>query len=317
MRKATQSVEALLKKVSAVIEVRDARSVTASANPLLQDLIGDSKPRVVVLSKADLVTIPPPRGLTDCVEVSSSSRKSLRVVAGRAMHTRKGAKHSASLVLSALAEVIQSNAPPPSPAASGADRMRAALNPPSAVVIGVPNVGKSTLINALRGSGKAAGVGALPGVTRNTDVFRVPLPIQQGKRKAKGKGKGKKGGGESLLVYDTPGVMLPSFPDLASGLKLALLGGIKDSRVPLDIMVDFLLDTRPEIDVRSSFNLPPSHADDDEYRVERLLDDLAAHRGLVRSGGVYDRDAAARIVIRAYRDGTLTTTSLDHPASVV
>ena len=178
-----------LKKVDMVVEILDARAPLASRNPLL-DVLTKGKPRLILLNKADLADPELTKQWMDwlskgadvrAVAVNSKNRRSLKSVPGECKKLFAGKKW-------------------------------VNRRPVRTMVVGIPNVGKSTVINTLTGKKKAAASNK-PGVTRDMQHVNVSRELQ---------------------VLDTPGILWHKFDDPIVGLKLAVLGSIKDAILHID-----------------------------------------------------------------------------------
>jgi ribosome biogenesis GTPase A len=159
--------------------------------------------------------------------------------------------------------------------------------PLNAMVIGIPNVGKSQFINNLAGKNKVV-TGNKPGVTKMQSFLNA---------------------GENLRVYDNPGVLWPKFDD-ETGLKLALLGSIKDSLLPLDDVVlfgvDYLKRYYPKnLEKRYDLNL-----EELETRID-ILDAIGKKRGCLISGGEIDYDRVFSLFLNDLRNGSLGRMSFE------
>ncbi|RKP25239.1 P-loop containing nucleoside triphosphate hydrolase protein [Syncephalis pseudoplumigaleata] len=172
---------------------------------------------------------------------------------------------------------------------------RGRLSRTTVLVVGMPNVGKSSIINALRrvgvGRGKAAATGAQPGVTRTVagtiKVFEDP----------------------DVYLIDSPGVMVPRIDDPVTSLKVAVTGGIRDHLADEEIMVDYLLFRLNQLNNTRYVNLFGLECPTDD--VHTLLARTAARIGAVRRGGETDTSAAAMYILRKYREGRLGRFTLD------
>ena len=164
------------------------------------------------------------------------------------------------------------------------------------MIVGMPNVGKSSLLNALREigvqKGKAASTGAQPGVTRK---IGTTVKIIEGREK-----------GEGVYLVDTPGVFIPYVPNAESMLKLALCGSVKDTIIAPTTLVDFLLYMINLHDpaIYAEYTSPTNEVTD-------FLRVVAQRTGRLRKGGVPDEEAAALWVIQRWRNGYLGRFVLD------
>ncbi|CAM9128578.1 unnamed protein product [Chrysoparadoxa australica] len=210
MAKSTRSIRDRLKKVDHVVEVRDARIPFSSANPELDALVGASKSRLVVLNKADLAD--------PCPKQRQQVLKKLEAEGREAMFISSSSKQHVQRVVDWMAN---------SGTRGGSFKTAGSM----AMVVGMPNVGKSTLINRIRLGARGvkgdrakhvAKVGARPGVTRQLTMFKI---------------------GESppLFLIDTPGIMVPKASDAHTGLRLALTAAVPDARVGEDVLVRYML----------------------------------------------------------------------------
>ncbi|CAG8622206.1 53_t:CDS:2 [Paraglomus brasilianum] len=163
------------------------------------------------------------------------------------------------------------------------------------LVVGMPNVGKSSLINSMRRlgvhKGKAAKTGAMPGVTRSVEgtikVFENP----------------------TVYLIDTPGVMIPYIADPISSLKVALTGGVKDDVADKEIMADYLLwrlNHFSNFSYVDFFHLPEPTDD-----ITVLLPAIARRIGALQKGREYDLDQAATFFLKYYRTGKFGRYTLD------
>jgi len=261
MAKARRELAAAIPMQDLVIEVLDARLPRASANPLIAELLGD-KPCLRVLTKADLAD----PAITDAW--LRHFARDRRILA--AALTTETPKETRSLV----AELAQRLAP---------------RKPLRALIAGVPNVGKSTLINTLMNRAVAV-VGNKPAVTKG----QQQVVLSNG-----------------TVLSDTPGIMWPKIDDEDVALRLALAGSIPDTAIDYVIVGTFaarlLLERYPDrLSLRFKLDALPDAP-------QELLCEIGRRRGCLRSGGVIDLHKASEILVHELRSGGLGRISLEAP----
>lgn len=261
MAKARRQMEENLKKVDFIIEIRDARMPGSSENPLIAELAGN-KPRLILLSKKDKAD---PEMTKKWVKALSSENQEVMAVD----LVRENYKNP--LVQKAL----KLNAPLIEKQKRRGIRPRALR----AMVAGIPNVGKSTMINTLA-KRKAAQTGDRPGVTKSLQWIKL---------------------GSDLELLDTPGVLWPRFEDQKTGLVLAALGSVRDEVVHMDDLAlyccQFLMDHHPEALTRT-------------YGIEiqetpwETLQAIARKRGWLQKGDI-DENRTMKTFIQDIREDRL------------
>ena len=271
MAKARRMLAESVKLVDVVIEMVDARAPASTRNPDFDDLFG-AKPRVVVLNKADLADPEATRAWIRVYRARGWDAISFSANAG------KGVKEAVSLVERAARPVVE--------------RMKAkGVNKTvRAMIVGIPNVGKSTFINRLRGSA-AAKAGNRPGVTRGKQWIVV---------------------GPYLEFLDTPGMLWPKFEDKEAARRLAFLGSIRgeimdNERLSAELL-EFLRDRAPEgAKARLKIDM------DAEKSGEQLLEEACRRRGWLLPGARPDTERASALILDEFRSGKMGRLTLEAP----
>lgn len=279
MAKATAELGARVRDADVILEVRDARAPFSTANPLL-DALAAGRPRVVVYNKADLANDQLQQRVAAAVE--ADGHEVVFTSAARGLHVAR---------LLATVDALH---------AARRSARQAQFSTAGAVmlVVGMPNTGKSTLINALRGAAgftasRGAKTGALPGVTRSVALMQVRAR-------------------PPLFLADSPGVMLPRVGDLETGMKLLVTGAVRDAAAPAAAQADWLHSYFAAIGSERyvrALGLARPYA---EGECGALLVDLAARLGATAAGGLPDTQAAARHFVRAFQSGACGRYTLDH-----
>lgn len=276
MTKAQRMIEENMKLVDAVCEIIDARIPYSSRNPDIDRLSG-AKPRLVILNRVDQAD----------PEVTSRWRAFFREKGLAVLETDsrsgKGVNGFAPSIRSLLKERIDAYA------ARGQTG-----RPVRAMVLGIPNVGKSTFINKAAGR-KAAKTSDRPGVTRGKQWISID---------------------SGLELLDTPGILWPRFDSQEVGERLAVTGAIRDEIMDRETLAaNFILKLcalyPQSIEQRYRFTPRP-----DATGFE-LLEAAAKKRGFLISGGEYDLERMAAILLDEFRDGRLGRLSLETPEGVL
>ena len=270
MTKARRMMQENIKLIDLIIELVDARIPLSSRNPDIDDL-GKGKARLILLNKADLAE----DRLNDTwIEYFKSKGYSAVKV-----NSKKGGgiKSIQSVIQEACREKTER------------DRKRGILNRPvRAMVVGIPNVGKSTFINALAGKA-CAKTGNKPGVTKGKQWIRL---------------------NKSVELLDTPGILWPKFEDQEVGLKLAFIGSIKDEILQTEELaaelVKFMAKFYPGV-LEEKYDIPEPA---DAYK---CLSDIAESRHCLVRGNEFDTEKAASILLDDFRGGRLGRITLERP----
>ncbi len=267
MTKAKRAMKEDIKLIDLIIEIIDARVPLASRNPDIDEL-GKGKARLILLNKSDLAS----ERQNDAWTAWFKS-KGFFVVK---VNSRSGAglKQINGVVQEACKEKIER------------DRRRGIVNRPvRAMVVGIPNVGKSTFINSFAGKA-CAKTGNKPGVTKGNQWIRL---------------------NKSLELLDTPGILWPRFEDQRVGLMLAFIGSINDEILNRDELavelLKFLMAHYPEV-------IKERYQAEGEDAME-VLSQIAKVRGCLMKGGEPDFSKAAAILIDDFRSGKLGRITLE------
>lgn len=271
MSKARRLLRENLKLVDVVIEVVDARIPYSSRNPILEELVG-KKPLLVVLNKADLAD--------PAITVRWENHFRGRGLVVLSVDSVRGAG------VGRINPVVKEMAGQKTVSLGSSGRLP---RPPRCVIVGIPNVGKSFLINRLAGR-KSAKTGDRPGVTRGQQWIRV---------------------GEVDLL-DTPGILWPKFDDPEVGFRLAVTGAIREQVFDLEAvagqLAGWLAANYPGgIKNRYGVELP------DNGNEEEILALIGKSRGLIVQGGRVDTYKAAVLLLKEFREGTLGKFTLELP----
>ncbi|MBO4872067.1 MAG: ribosome biogenesis GTPase YlqF [Lachnospiraceae bacterium] len=269
MTKARRAMEDNLKLVDVIIEIRDARIPYSSANPDLKTL-GQGKKRLIVLNKADLAD---PSVTADWEQ--AFLQKGYRPV-------------SADSRLKKEAESVRKQLDVWAAEKSERDAKRGIRNRPVRVmVVGIPNVGKSTLINSLAGRASTK-TGDKPGVTKGLQWIRLSRSVE---------------------LMDTPGILWPKFDEETVGLHLALMGAISEEVIPAEELACYgigFLEKAYSGALYSRYSLDP--ADPPSF-----LEKLAVKQGILKKGASPDTETAARRLLNDWQSGRLGRISLEKP----
>ena len=272
MTKAIRQMQEDIKLVDLVIELLDARLPLSSHNPEI-DKLAANKSRLILLNKADLADEKYNKSWSDYFK-----DKGLYVIE---INSKKGTgvKSINGIIAEACREKLER------------DRKRGILNRPiRAMVVGIPNVGKSTFINSYAGKA-CAKTGNKPGVTKGKQWIKL---------------------NKNLDLLDTPGILWPKFEDEQVGINLAIAGSINDNILNISELtlyfIEFLQKVYPDIlKERYVIEILP------EDKPLDILGKIAVKRGCKLKGDEYDYEKASNIIIDDYRNGRLGRITLEFP----
>lgn len=266
MAKSLKEIENSLKLVDIVIEILDARAPISSRNP---QIVKYNKPRLLILSKKDLVS-------KESLEqwVNYFKNENCNAIA---MDLNKG--FNEKLVINAINYLMKDKIEK--------DLKRGIKNRGiRALVVGIPNVGKSTFINKMAHK-KSAGVGNKPGFTKSLQWVNT----------------------SNVELLDTPGVLWPKFEDPSVGVKLALIGTIKEEILDInklsEIAIDFLYNHhKNDLDLR--YNLK-------DYNKEEIFENICRSRGLLLKNGILNIEQAKYLLLKEFKEGLISKVCLELP----
>jgi len=270
MTKAKRMMQEDIKLIDLIIELVDGRVPLSSRNPDIDEL-GKNKARLILLNKSDLSDEKYNARWTTYFQ-----QKGFHVVK---VNSRSGAglKQIHGVIQEACKEKIER------------DRRRGIKNRPiRAMVVGIPNVGKSTFINSFAGKA-CTKTGNRPGVTKGKQWIRLNKNVE---------------------LLDTPGILWPKFEDQSVGMKLAMIGSIKDEILNVEelalVLIKTLAQNYPGV-LKNRYEIEES---DDALA---MLEQIAANRKCVQRGNEPDYVRASQIIIEEFRNGKIGRITLEHP----
>ena len=273
MLKAKKELAKQLKRVDVVLEMRDARIPVSSVNHDFEELLHQKK-RILLFNKTGLADVEITRNWSEIFKKSDIPFLFIDALNQRDLNK----------ILPISRKLMQEK---------WSTFRRRGIRPPSLklLITGIPNVGKSSLINRLSRR-KAAETGPTPGVTKHQDWIKL---------------------GKDVELLDTPGILWPKIENREAGLRLTITGAIKDSIVGTSLLSDYLLgiilQKEPEQLLRH-YKLAPEDLD---LLPGDLLERIAKKRGCLKSGGAVDHPRAESLLLRDFRAGKLGRLSFDQP----
>lgn len=263
MHKATKEFRKKIPAIDIAIEIVDARIPDSSSNHILQKIVGN-KPIIKILSKADLAD-------------KKTTQQWLNYYKGNAIAVN-------TLIDKTLAKKIITLAQKQLP------NRGTVLKPIRAIIFGIPNVGKSTLINKLAGR-KVAKTGNEPAVTK----LQQRIDIQKG-----------------FMIFDTPGIMFPSPKSEDCGFKIAAIGSIRDTAMDYESTANYLIESLVSISSNTfskRYNLSVTNSK--ELTAQEILKDIAKLKTK------HNTTHAAQKVVHDFRAGIFGKLSLENPTAII
>ena len=270
MTKAKRAMQEDIKLIDVIIELVDARIPRSSKNPDI-DSLAQGKSRILLLNKSDMADAAKTQSWISYYEkqgflalaVNSKKKNELKQVN--------------ALVQKACEKKIER------------DRKRGIKNRPvRAMIVGIPNVGKSTFINSFAGKA-CAKTGNKPGVTKGKQWIRLNKQVE---------------------LLDTPGILWPRFENQEVGQRLAMIGSMNDEVLNLD---ELALDTIKFLLKEYPGNLKERYGVEEEAEALQVMEAIAARRGCVKQGGITDYEKTAGIVLDDFRSGRTGRITLEVP----
>ncbi len=266
MLKAEREINKKISQVDIILEIVDARAPLTTRNFRFNEIIS-TKPTILVINKTDHI-----------------SKKSLRVWLdyfkandGTVIAVNKYVRDAAKLLLNLILVEVE--------------KLKFCTSA-RILIIGMPNVGKSSIINYLLNRNKAC-TGPVPGVTRCQQLIKV---------------------NDDISLVDTPGVMTPKIDNLESALKLALVAAIKERLIDRSLIVEYLayrLKKRDNQQLADYYGITESNDNFTE-----LINEIGQKRGKLMKGGLIDTEQTASGILKDFRDGKFGLLCLEHPSIV-
>ena len=275
MAKTKRMIQDQLKLVDVVIELVDARLPISSRNPLLEELVGDKKPRIIILNKEDLADPQRTAYWVNYFNQQSGCR-------AFPINATIGKKQLIGRLKVALMDLTAEKRERMAKKGIRKQTIRC-------MIVGIPNVGKSTFINIIAGK-KAAQTGDKPGVTRGKQWIRLD---------------------EDLELLDTPGILWPKFEDEEVGFRLAISGAVSDEVFDNDEavlkLIAFLQQRYPKL-LMERFKLEEELLQEEPLA---FMEQIARNRGCLLKGGRIDYTKVSRAVIGAFRQAKIGRITLE------
>jgi len=274
MAKTKRIVKEKIKQIDIVFELLDARIPLSSRNPVINEIIGN-KPRIILLNKADLADQKELSKWIQHFEKKGFLALKINAISGQGLNQIEQAARAI------IQDVINKEL-------SRGRKERAVR----AMILGIPNVGKSTLINKLASKKKLV-TGDRPGVTKQAQYIKI---------------------GQHFELLDTPGILWPKFEDEDIAYKLALIGAIKDDILPIDDIAIYgfkFLNKYYKNEFESRYDIKV-----DEDNIVQVFDDIGINRGCLLPGKHIDYDRVCNMFLHDFRHDRFGKIIMDRVSDV-
>lgn len=276
MTKTRRQMQENIKNIDLVCEIVDARIPMVSRNPDMDELAA-GKPRMVILNRIDLAD----------PDTTRAWMQFFRAKGWAVLETDSRSGQGTARFSAAAREVLRDKIAQWNAKGQTGKAVRV-------MVVGIPNVGKSTFINRVLGR-KSAKAADKPGVTRGAQWFRVDTGID---------------------LLDTPGILWPKFDDERTGILLACTGAVKDDILDVETLacklMELLAQHAPQA-LEARYKIDVAAARDSDFMGYALLQQAGKRRGFLISGGEIDTERMARVLLDEYRGGVLGRITLETP----